>query len=79
MSAIVRTVAIEAGLAGQVWSHLFRHTRLTSLLNEGMSIQETARFAGHTSINTTLHYFHEDERRLKEGFDRATGKQEDAV
>ena len=73
VSAIVKTCAREAGLQGQVWAHLFRHSRLTLLLNNGMAIQDVAKLAGHSNINTTARYHHAGEQRLKELYDSATG------
>jgi site-specific recombinase XerD len=73
VSAVVSTCAEEAGVKGQVWAHLFRHTALTRLLNNGVSIQDVAKLAGHASVNTTMGYHHAEEGRLKEIYDRATG------
>lgn len=73
VSAIVKTCAREAGLQGQVWAHLFRHSALTRLLDTGVSIQDVAELAGHANINTTMRYHHAAESRLKEVYDRATG------
>jgi site-specific recombinase XerD len=72
VSAIFRTCAMEAGLQGQVWPHLFRHTALSRLLDNGMAIQDVAKLAGHANINTTARYHHVEEARLKEVYDRAT-------
>jgi integrase/recombinase XerD len=78
VSAIVSRCAEEAGLKGQVWAHLFRHSALTRLLDKGMAIQDVAKLAGHANINTTARYHHAEEARLKEVYDRATkaGRQE---
>jgi integrase/recombinase XerC len=72
VSTIVRTCVEEAGLKGQVWPHLFRHTALTRLLDNGIPIQDVAKLAGHANINTTARYHHAEEARLKEVYDRAT-------
>ena len=71
VSAIVKTCARESGLQGQVWAHLFRHSALTRLLDNGVAIQDVAKLAGHANINTTAHYHHAEEGRLKEIYDRA--------
>ena len=76
VSAMFSTCAEEAGLQGQVWAHLFRHTALTRLLDNGMAIQDVAKLAGHANINTTAHYHHAEEGRLKEVYDRATKPKE---
>lgn len=72
IGAVVRDSAKRAHIRKAVWTHLFRHTRVTELLNGGMSLQDTASFAGHDSLNTTLGYFHETPEQLRERYDRAT-------
>ena len=69
---LIRTVAQEAGLRKEVWTHLFRHSRITALLNKGMALQDVATFAGHTKIQTTLGYFHQSPGQLKKEYDKAT-------
>jgi integrase/recombinase XerC len=68
---MVREIAKEAGLRKEVWTHLFRHTRVTALLNKGMALQEVASFVGHTNVQTTMGYYHQDTGRLKDSYDRA--------
>lgn len=72
ISTIVRECGERAGLRKQLWTHIFRHSRLTDLLNGGMSIQDTAVFAGHTDPATTLAYFHQGAGELKSRYDLAT-------
>ena len=36
--------------------HILRHTRLTWMIANGKSIEETAKFAGHTSVTSTMKY-----------------------
>jgi site-specific recombinase XerD len=72
ISRIVRVTAKAAGLRKEVWTHVFRHTRVTSLLNKGMAIQDVASFAGHSNIQTTLGYFHQDPTKLRDEYDKAT-------
>jgi site-specific recombinase XerD len=73
VSAIVKLCATEAGLADEVWPHLFRHSALTRLLDNGAAVQDVAKLAGHANINTTSHYHHAEEARLRDVYDRATG------
>lgn len=72
VSLIVQQCVTKAGMRGKVWPHLFRHSRLTRLLDNGMTIQDVAKLAGHSNINTTAHYHHAEEGRLKDVYDRAT-------
>jgi integrase/recombinase XerC len=71
ISAMVREGAQRAGLRKEVWPHLFRHTRITELLERGMSLQRVARFAGHSNVNTTMGYYHEDSGRMRDDYDQA--------
>jgi integrase/recombinase XerC len=77
VQGIVRDANRKAGFRKQVWPHVFRHTRITQLLNNGMSLQDTAVMAGHTDVKTTMRYFHQQPSRLKQEYDKATnGKKE---
>ena len=76
IGAIVRDSAKRARIRKAVWTDLFRHTRLTGLLDGGMTLQDTAAFAGHDNINTTLRYFHERPAELRQRYDRATRAEE---
>lgn len=69
---IVRHAGVRAGLPQRVWVHLLRHSRLTHLLNQGMSLQDTAVLAGHRNVNTTMKYFHQGPEDLKRRYDAAT-------
>ena len=75
ISEIVSTVAKEAGLRKDVWTHLFRHSRITELLQKGMTLPEVATFVGHDNVQTTMGYYHQDTTKLKASYDRATSPQ----
>lgn len=72
ISEIIRTVAQEAGLRKEVWTHIFRHSSITRMANSGANVLEVAAFHGHENINTTKGYYHPDVKRLKAMYDRAT-------
>ena len=76
VTTMVGTTAKEAGLKGQARTHLFRHTRITQLLNNGMAVQDVAKFAGHTNPATTMRYFQQTSGELRDRYDRATAKAE---
>ncbi len=69
---IVRGAGKSAGFRQDVWPHVFRHTRITELLNNGMTLQDASVMAGHTDPKTTMRYFHQEPSRLKEAYDAAT-------
>ena len=71
VSQIVQTCVKEAGLKGQVWPHLFRHSSITRMADTGANILEVAAFHGHSNINTTKRYYHADVGRLKAMYDQA--------
>ena len=72
ISKIIRETAKAAGLRKEVWTHVFRHSAITRLLERGMALQDVATFAGHSNIQTTLKYFHQDPGRLKDAYDKVT-------
>jgi integrase/recombinase XerC len=72
ISMLVRSIAKAAGLRKAVWTHLFRHTSVTRLLEQGMQLQDVAALHGHASFNTTAGYVHPDPARLKKEYDRVT-------
>lgn len=73
IGVMVRETGRRAGIKRDVWTHVFRHSRITDLLNRGMNIQDTATFVGHRSVDTTMRYFHMEVGRLKKTYDQATG------
>ena len=76
VSDFVKETAQRAGLPQPVWTHLLRHTRLTALLEGGMTLQNAAKIAGHARPETTMRYFHETGQGLREAYDRATAGRE---
>jgi len=71
ISEIIREAAKRAGLPKAIWAHLFRHTRATELLEDGMDVLAVAEFLGHSDINTTKGYHHQDSGRLRDQYDKA--------
>jgi site-specific recombinase XerD len=74
VGAILKDVARKARVRQELWPHLFRHTRITELV-KSQGLHYAARFAGHSRVETTMHYFHEDIADLQEGYDRAMGEE----
>jgi integrase/recombinase XerC len=78
--------AIEGIILNLRWSaklpelkcHTLRHTCLRRLIESGAKLQEAARIAGHTSINTTTLYILPNEADLQAAVDRrAAGEYRD--
>ena len=77
MATIVREANKRAGFRKTIWPHVLRHTRVTELLDHGMSLQNTAVIAGHRDVNTTMRYFQQEPSRLKEEYDKVTAVKEE--
>lgn len=72
ISRTIRAVAKAAGLRKDVWTHVFRHSSITTLLRRGMPLQDVAIFHGHGNVQTTMRYYHQDVTQLRDVYDRAT-------
>ena len=62
-----------------MWPHVSRHTLTTELLNNGMSLQDTAVMASHTGVKTTMRYHHQEPSCLKEEYYKVTAVKEERV
>lgn len=56
IAGIVHDLAERGGVERHVWPHLFRHTRLTHMLEDGRSVSEVNQWADHAKMETTLRY-----------------------
>lgn len=56
LAQMVRRRAREAGVAGRVTAHTWRHTAAVHLLKGGADIRQVQEFLGHASAETTTHY-----------------------
>jgi integrase/recombinase XerD len=61
----------DAKLEKKIRPHIFRHSRITLLLDRGMALQEVAANAGHSKINATAGYWHGDLAQPKSPYDAA--------
>lgn len=48
--------AKACGIKKRVWCHLFRHSYITTMLEQGVDISDIAVIVGHRDVNTTMHY-----------------------
>lgn len=69
---VIKRIAIRAGITKNISPHTMRHTGITNLLMNGMSIQDAQKIAGHVNIQTTLIYAHFTNDYLKGKYDEAT-------
>jgi integrase/recombinase XerD len=58
LNAIVKNLAIKAGISKKISFHTLRHCFATHLLEQGVNIRMIQEFMGHNSIKTTSGYIH---------------------
>lgn len=49
--------------------HSLRHTFVSNAINCGMSPLLVQKIVGHSAVNMTSHYFHDNEEKMREGID----------
>ena len=59
---IVKKYYKLAGIVGNKTTHSLRHTAITKAISAGVPIQKVKGLARHSSIETTMIYFHELDR-----------------
>lgn len=64
--ALVKQLAMDAGITKNISPHTFRHSFATHLLEGGANLQAIRLMLGHEDIGTTAIYTHIDNQRLRE-------------
>lgn len=68
---IVGRVLLQAGVNGKKSPHVLRHTFATHLLNEGTDLREIQELMGHSSLQSTQIYTHNNIAKLKQVYSMA--------
>lgn len=71
---LIQTLPKKAGIRKHVWVHLTRHSKASSMLDEGYSIVEAKQHLRHRSLSSTMIYSHLTENGLKEKMLAKSGK-----
>lgn len=61
----IKAIKTRANIQKKVTPHVFRHTTATTALRNGMSVQQVMQLLGHSRLDTTLIYTHEDNSDVK--------------
>lgn len=70
---IVKETADQAKIAKRVYPHLLRHSVATTLLENGMPLEQIQKLLGHSKLETTQIYAESTPEMIKESYQRALG------
>lgn len=68
---IIKETASDAQITKRVYPHLLRHSVATTLLEQGMPIEQIQKFLGHAKLETTQIYAQSSAEMIKESYQRA--------
>jgi site-specific recombinase XerD len=67
-----KSVLRSLNFAEKFHFHCLRHTFITQLINAGVNINYVKELAGHSSINTTMHYIHITTNNLRDAVNKVS-------
>lgn len=68
LDKIVKRFAIRAGITKRVYPHLFRHSCISHMSDNGATLPEIQRQSRHKNIETLMLYVHPNEQKAKEAY-----------
>jgi integrase/recombinase XerD len=71
---IVKETADQAEITKRVYPHLLRHSVATTLLEQGMPIEQMQKFLGHSKLETTQLYAESSTAMMRESSQRARAR-----
>src|SRR5215510_11396701 len=71
---LVQETAVLAGITKRVHPHLLRHSVATTLLEQGMPLEQIQQFLGHARLETTQIYAASTAAMIKESYQKALGR-----
>jgi len=71
---IIKETAEQAGITKRVYPHLLRHSVATTLLEQGMPIEQIQKFLGHSKLETTQVYAESSTEMMRESYQRALSR-----
>ena len=71
---LVQETAALAGITKRVYPHLLRHSVATTLLEQGMPLEQIQKFLGHAKLETTQVYAESTTAMIKESYQKALGR-----
>jgi site-specific recombinase XerC len=66
----VKRYAVKAGVTKRVYPHLFRHTCISHMADNGATLPEIQRQSRHKDIKTLMVYIHPNEKKARDAYMR---------
>ena len=74
MQQLVQEIAALAGIDKRVYPHLLRHSVATTLLKQGMPLEQIQKFLGHAKLETTQVYAESTAAMIKASYQQALSR-----
>jgi integrase/recombinase XerD len=68
---MVKVLAFEAGIAKDVFPHIFRHSAITHMAEKGIQVYDIQAQSRHKSMDMVQKYIHQSEESVRTAYDKA--------